>query len=73
MELSLNMPGPELVVLPLEVENYAQNKGKIYLKNKVKLEFSKFLCESYTSRSFCTSNVFLNIFHRNEIMCFSLV
>ncbi|KAF4792523.1 Serine/threonine-protein phosphatase 2A 56 kDa regulatory subunit epsilon isoform [Turdus rufiventris] len=26
LKLSLNMPGPELIVLPLEVENYAQNK-----------------------------------------------
>lgn len=48
-------------------------KVKFTLKNKLELEFSKFLCESYKSRSFCTSNVFLNIFHRTEILCFSLV
>lgn len=45
LKLSLKMPGPELILLQLEVENYAQNKGKIYFKNKLELEFSKFLCE----------------------------
>jgi len=36
-------------------------KVKLTSKNKLLLQFSKFLCESYTSRSFHTSHVFLNI------------
>lgn len=29
LKLSWNVPGPQLVLLQLEVENYVQNKGKI--------------------------------------------
>lgn len=37
-------------------------KVKLTFKNKLEFQFSKFLCESYKSRHFHTSHVFLNIF-----------
>lgn len=60
MKLTLNTPGPDLVLLQLEAEYYVQNKGKI-VKNNLDFQFSKFLCESDKSRCFHTSNVLSNI------------